>query len=106
LEPSLLCANRPILTCAAKEEKSQTSQTVRRAFDQKLIVYQDPAAIQFMAEHGMYLIVGDANPLEDLRTLADTTHLQFVMKDGRVAACHAANDLPSHVLAKHLLLMG
>ena len=85
-----------ILTCAAEEEKSQTSQTVRRGFDQKLIVYQDPAAIQFMAEHGMYLIVGDANPLEDLRILADKPHLQFVMKDGRVAACYATDISPSH----------
>ena len=52
------------------------------------------------------LIVVDANPLEDLRILADKTHLQFVMKDGRVAACHAENELPSDVLAKHLLLIG
>jgi imidazolonepropionase-like amidohydrolase len=52
------------------------------------------------------LIVVDTNPLEDLRILADKPHLQFVMKDGQVAACHATNDLPSHVLAKHLLLIG
>jgi imidazolonepropionase-like amidohydrolase len=51
------------------------------------------------------LIIVDSNPLEDLRILADTTHLQFVMKDGRVAACHAANDLPSYVLANHLPLI-
>ena len=51
------------------------------------------------------LIVVDANPLEDLRILADTSHLQFVMKDGEVAACPAVCDLSSQLFAKHLLLI-
>jgi imidazolonepropionase-like amidohydrolase len=51
------------------------------------------------------LIVVDSNPLEDLRILADKTHLQFVMKEGQVAACHAGEDLPSHILAKDLLFI-
>src|SRR5215216_2111996 len=33
------------------------------------------------------LIVLDSNPLDDLRFLAQKEHLQFVMKDGRIAAC-------------------
>lgn len=51
------------------------------------------------------LIVLDQNPLDDLRILADRKHLQFVMKDGLIAACHAENHLPSELLAKHLLLI-
>ena len=49
------------------------------------------------------LIVYDKNPLEDLRLLADKTSLQFVMKDGMIAACHAANDLPAQLFAKNIL---
>ena len=49
------------------------------------------------------LIVHDKNPLEDLRTLADKQSLQFVMKDGLIAACHAGNDLPAQLFAKKYL---
>ena len=49
------------------------------------------------------LIVVDADPLEDLRILADKAHLQLVMKDGKIAACHAGQDLPSPLFAKHVL---
>ena len=51
------------------------------------------------------LIVFDANPLEDLRVLADKNHLQFVLKDGQVAACHAEHDLPPALFAKQVLLI-
>ena len=51
------------------------------------------------------LIVVDSNPLEDLRILADKTHLQLVMKDGKVAACHAGHALPSSIFANHMLLI-
>jgi len=51
------------------------------------------------------LIVLDSNPLDDLHVLADKKHLQFVMKDGWIAACHADHDLPSGLLAEHLLLI-
>ena len=51
------------------------------------------------------LIVLDSNPLDDLHVLADKKHLQFVMKDGRIAACHADHELPSGLLAEHLLLI-
>ncbi|HJR81951.1 MAG TPA: amidohydrolase family protein [Anaerolineales bacterium] len=51
------------------------------------------------------LIVVDSNPLYDLRILADKNHLQFVVKDGQVAACHAENDLPPPLLTKHVLLI-
>jgi len=51
------------------------------------------------------LIVLDSNPLDDLRLLADKQHLQFVMKDGQIAACHAGSDLPSELFAEHLLLI-
>lgn len=51
------------------------------------------------------LIVVDANPLQDLRVLADKAHLQFVMKAGQVAACHAAHHLPPEVFAKQVLLI-
>jgi len=49
------------------------------------------------------LIVHAKNPLEDLRVLADKASLQFVMKDGMIAACHAGDLLPKKLLAhKHL----
>lgn len=51
------------------------------------------------------LTVFDSNPLDDLRILAAKTHLQFVMKDGQIAACHAQNDLPSALFANHVLLI-
>jgi imidazolonepropionase-like amidohydrolase len=51
------------------------------------------------------LIVVDADPLQDLRILADKNHLQFVMKDGRVAACHSGADLPSTLFAEQILLI-
>jgi imidazolonepropionase-like amidohydrolase len=51
------------------------------------------------------LIVVDSNPLEDLRVLADKNHLQFVMKDGQVVACHAGHDLPPAVFAEQVLLI-
>lgn len=40
------------------------------------------------------LVVFDQNPLDDLRVLADKKSLQFVMKDGKVAASHVEHDLP------------
>jgi imidazolonepropionase-like amidohydrolase len=49
------------------------------------------------------LIVHAKNPLEDLRTLANKESLQFVMKDGKVAACHAGNDLPKELFGEHVL---
>jgi imidazolonepropionase-like amidohydrolase len=49
------------------------------------------------------LIAVDENPLDDLRLLADREHLQFVMKDGMVAACHADHDLPQEVFARKYL---
>ena len=49
------------------------------------------------------LIVVDANPLDDLRILADKKHLQFVMKDGAVVACHADHDLPRQIFARKYL---
>ncbi|MGZ9166467.1 MAG: amidohydrolase family protein [Anaerolineales bacterium] len=49
------------------------------------------------------LIVLDANPLDDLRVLADKRHLQFVMKDGRIAACHPDADLPARLFAPQYL---
>jgi imidazolonepropionase-like amidohydrolase len=49
------------------------------------------------------LIVHEKNPLEDLRALADKESLQFVMKDGMVAACHADHDLPSQLFAEKYL---
>jgi imidazolonepropionase-like amidohydrolase len=45
------------------------------------------------------LVVFDKNPLDDLRVLADKKSLQFVMKDGLVAACHANNNLPPQLFA-------
>ncbi|HEX5840761.1 MAG TPA: amidohydrolase family protein [Anaerolineales bacterium] len=49
------------------------------------------------------LIVLDENPLDDLRLLADKSHLRLVMKDGQVAACHRDHDLPHALLAKRML---
>lgn len=49
------------------------------------------------------LIVLDANPINDLRTIADKKRLQFVMKDGQVVACHVNHDLPAKVFAKKYL---
>jgi imidazolonepropionase-like amidohydrolase len=51
------------------------------------------------------LIALDSNPLEDLRALAQKEHLQFVMKDGRIATCHKDHDLPSELVGEHLLLI-
>ena len=51
------------------------------------------------------LIVHAKNPLEDLRVLADKESLQFVMKDGEIAAFHAGNDLPAELFAKKVLLI-
>ncbi len=49
------------------------------------------------------LIVFDANPLEDLRTIADKKRLQLVMKDGQIVACHADHHLPTQIFAKKYL---
>jgi imidazolonepropionase-like amidohydrolase len=49
------------------------------------------------------LIVFDKNPLDDLRVLADKQSLQFVMKDGLIAACRAENDLPPRLFGKKYL---
>ena len=49
------------------------------------------------------LIVHAKNPLEDLRVLADKQSLQFVMKDGMIAACHAGSDLLKDAFAKQVL---
>ena len=49
------------------------------------------------------LIVHNKNPLEDLRVLADKTSLEFVMKDGMIAACHVRNDLPAQLFVKNYL---
>ena len=51
------------------------------------------------------LIVLDSNPLEDLQVLAQKHHLQFVMKEGRIAACHKGHGLPSALFGEHLLLI-
>jgi imidazolonepropionase-like amidohydrolase len=49
------------------------------------------------------LIVVDSNPLDDLRVLAEKKHLQFVMKDGMIVACHPAIDLPVQLFAPKYL---
>ncbi len=49
------------------------------------------------------LIVMDANPVEDLRRIADKKSLQFVMKDGQVVACHADHSHPPQILARKYL---
>jgi imidazolonepropionase-like amidohydrolase len=46
------------------------------------------------------LIVLDANPLDDLRFIADRNRLQFVMKDGLIVACHPDHRLPHQLIAK------
>jgi imidazolonepropionase-like amidohydrolase len=52
------------------------------------------------------LIVHAKNPLDDLRVLADKESLQFVMKDGMIAACHAGSELPKELFAKRVLTIG
>jgi len=49
------------------------------------------------------LIVHAKNPLEDSRLLADKASLQFVMKDGMIAASHAGSELPKELFAKQVL---
>ena len=49
------------------------------------------------------LVVFDKNPLDDLRVLADKESLQFVMKDGLIAACHTDNNLPPQIFAQKYL---
>jgi imidazolonepropionase-like amidohydrolase len=49
------------------------------------------------------LVVYDQNPLDDLRVLADKKSLQFVMKDGMIAAAHVDSDLPPNLYAKNAL---
>ena len=49
------------------------------------------------------LIVHEENPLEDFHLLADKTNLQFVLKDGMIAACHADHHLPPQLFAKNVL---
>ena len=52
------------------------------------------------------LIVLNASPLDDLGAIANKKHLQFVMKDGLIAACHADHVLPSQLLPnKHLQIL-
>jgi imidazolonepropionase-like amidohydrolase len=51
------------------------------------------------------LIVVDADPLQDLRVLADKSHLGLVMKDGKIVACQAQHELPSALFAEHVLLI-
>jgi len=43
------------------------------------------------------LIVLDSNPLDDLRVLAQKEHVQFVMKDGLIAACPVDHGLPPEI---------
>jgi imidazolonepropionase-like amidohydrolase len=52
------------------------------------------------------MIVLDANPQDDLRFIADKKHLQFVMKDGQVVACHVDHELPSELFPKKFLSIG
>ena len=47
------------------------------------------------------LIVMDTNPLDDLRLLANKEHLQFVMKDGLVAACPINHNLPLELFGRN-----
>ncbi|MDQ2691361.1 MAG: amidohydrolase family protein [Chloroflexota bacterium] len=51
------------------------------------------------------LIVLDANPLDDLRILADKGHIRLVIKDGRVAAYHPGQGWPSSILAGQALFI-
>jgi len=50
-------------------------------------------------------IVVDSDPLDDLRILADKKHLQFVMQDGKVVACHVDHNLPRQLFARNYLSM-
>jgi len=49
------------------------------------------------------LIVLDSNPLDDLLVVADKKKLQFVVKDGKIVACHADHNLPSDLFATKYL---
>jgi len=49
------------------------------------------------------LIALNSNPLDDLRVLADKRYLQFVMKDGMIAACHPDSGLPAQLFAPKYL---
>jgi imidazolonepropionase-like amidohydrolase len=49
------------------------------------------------------ILVVDSNPLDDLRVLADKSKINFVMKDGHIAASHAEPDLPVSLLANQVL---
>jgi imidazolonepropionase-like amidohydrolase len=49
------------------------------------------------------LIILDSNPLDDLRIFADKKHLQFVMKDGKIAACHPDHNLAPQLFAEKYL---
>jgi imidazolonepropionase-like amidohydrolase len=49
------------------------------------------------------LIVLDVNPLDDLHILADKKHLQLVMKDGKIAACHPDHNLSPQLFAEKYL---
>jgi imidazolonepropionase-like amidohydrolase len=49
------------------------------------------------------LIVFDANPLDDLRVIANKECLQFVMKNGKIVACHEDFHLPTQLLANKRL---
>ena len=45
-------------------------------------------------EKAANLIALDSYPFDDLHLLAHKKHLRFVMKAGKLAACHADYDLP------------
>ena len=49
------------------------------------------------------LVILDVDPLDDLRVIADKKHLKFVMKEGRVVACHPDHHLPPQLLADKCL---
>jgi imidazolonepropionase-like amidohydrolase len=49
------------------------------------------------------LIALDSNPLDDLHILADKKHLQLVMKDGKIAACHPDHNLSPQLFAEKYL---
>lgn len=49
------------------------------------------------------LVVFDENPLDDLRILADKKHLQFVVKDGKVAVIRKGLDVPTELLDRHVI---
>jgi imidazolonepropionase-like amidohydrolase len=52
------------------------------------------------------LIVLDANPLDDLRILADRKHLRFVMQEGKVVAGHPEHVLPTGLMSAKQLSIG